>query len=135
MKRAELAGDPRYATHLARGEQQDELDALINAWTATHTVEEVDALMIAHSIPAGRVYRGPEMLADPHFAAREAIVEVETHRGRLKMQNAFPRLSKTPSAIRRPAPAIPGQDNAEILGERLGLDEVALDRLAAAGVI
>lgn len=135
MGRPELASDARYATHAARGEHQDELDALINRWTATLTVEEVDALMIAHAIPAGRVYRAPEMLADPHFAARQAIVEVETHRGPLRMQNAFPKLSKTPSAIRRPAPATPGQHNAEILGERLGLSAEELERLAAAGVI
>ncbi|MFM7348862.1 MAG: CaiB/BaiF CoA transferase family protein [Erythrobacter sp.] len=135
MGRQELASDPRYATHLARGEHQEELDDLINRWTANLTVAEVDALMIAHSIPAGRVYRAPEMLADPHFAARQAIVEIETHRGPLRMQNAFPRLSKTPSAIRRPAPAVPGQDNAEILGGRLGLDAAELERLAAEGVI
>ena len=136
MGRPELASDPRYATHIARGEHQQELDDLINAWTSTLTVEEVDALMIAHSIPAGRVYRAPEMIADPHFQARQAIIEVETQtRGRLKMQNAFPKLSKTPSSVRRPAPAVPGQDNAEIFGERLGLEAAELERLAAAGVI
>lgn len=136
MDRPELGDDPRYATHLARGAHQAELDTLINAWTASLTVAEVDALMIAHSIPAGRVYRAPEMLADPHFQAREAIVEVETERfGPLKMQGAFPRLSATPSTIRRPAPSHVGQHNVEIYGELLGLDGPALDRLTAAGVI
>lgn len=76
----ELGTDPRYATHLARGENQIELDERINRWTRTLTVDEVDALMIAYSIPAGRVYRAPEMLDDPHFKAREAIIEVETER-------------------------------------------------------
>jgi formyl-CoA transferase len=51
------------------------------------------------------------------------------------MQNAFPKLSKTPSSIRRPAPAAPGQDNAEVYGERLGLDAGELERLAQAGII
>jgi formyl-CoA transferase len=136
MGRPELAQDERYATHIARGKHQEELDALINAWTSTLTVDEVDALMVEHSIPAGRIYRAPEMIADPHFQAREAIIEVETQtRGRLKMQNAFPKLSKTPSSIRRPAPAFPGQDNAEVYGEWLGLGADDLARLAAAGVI
>lgn len=136
MGRPELALDPRYASHLARGQHQAELDNLINAWTETLTIGEVDALMIAHSIPAGRVYTAKDMLADPHFAAREAIIEVETrNRGKVRMQNAFPKLSRTPSGVRRPAPAVPGEDNREVLGELLGLDPTELDRLASAGVI
>ena len=136
MGRPELGDDPRYATHLARGENQLELDELINAWTRTLTIEQVDALMIDHSIPAGRVYRAPDMLADPHFAAREAIVEVETQtRGPLKMQGAFPKLSATPSTIRRPAPAEVGQHNAEVYGELLGFGAGELADMKARGVI
>jgi len=131
-----LGTDPRYATHLARGHNQLELDELINAWTATLTVDEVDALMIAYSIPAGRVYRAPEMLEDPHFQAREAIIEVETERyGKLKMQGAFPKMSVTPSSVRSPAPSIVGQHNAEIYGGLLGMETAELDRLKAAGAI
>lgn len=136
MGQPDLADDPRYATHIARGHNQTELDALINRWTATLTVAEVDRLMVAASIPAGRVYRAPEMLADPHFAAREAIVEVATERfGPMKMQNAFPRLSATPSAVRSPAPSVVGQHNAEIYGRLLGLSAAQQDALAARGVI
>ena len=136
MGRPELGDDPRYATHLARGENQLELDELINAWTRTLTIEQVDALMIDHSIPAGRVYRAPDMLADPHFAAREAIVEVETQtRGPLKMQGAFPKLSATPSTIRRPAPAEVGQHNAEVYGELIGFGAGELADMKARGVI
>ncbi|WP_379548895.1 CaiB/BaiF CoA transferase family protein [Qipengyuania sp. DSG2-2] len=136
MGQPELAESPKYATHLARGENQTELDNLVNAWTATKTVDEVDALMIEHSIPAGRVYRAPDMLEDPHFKAREAIIEVETEtRGPLKMQNAFPKFSRTPSSVRRPAPATPGQDNAEVYGALNGWDESDFLRMAAAGVL
>jgi len=136
MGREELGDDPRYATHIARGENQDELDALINNWTKTLTIDEVDALMIAHSIPAGRVYRAPDMLEDPHFKAREAIIEVETERfGPLKMQSSFPKLSLTPGSVRRPAPSKVGQHNAEIYGELLGLGEAELAELEGRGVI
>lgn len=136
MGRPELGEDPRYATHLARGANQDELDALINDWTRTLTIAEVDALMIEYSIPAGRVYRAPDMIADPHFQARGAIIEVETERfGPLKMQSSFPRFSATPGSVRRPAPAQVGQHNAEIYGELLGLSAEELARLAAAGAI
>ena len=136
MGKPELGEDPRYATHLARGTNQFELDDLINEWTKTLTVDELDALMTDYSIPAGRVYRAPEMLADPHFKAREAIIEVETERfGKLKMQNAFPKLSATPSGVRRPAPSFVGQHNAEIYGELLGMSAAEMDSLKAAGVI
>ncbi|MFO1239387.1 MAG: CoA transferase [Sphingomonadaceae bacterium] len=136
MGQPELAKDPRYATHIARGENQIELDALINRWTAQHTIAEVEALMIQHSVPAGKVYRAPEMFADPHFQAREAIVEVETERfGKLKMQNVVPRLSETPSSIRTPAPSKVGQHNADIYEGLLGLTPKEIEELKAAGAI
>ncbi|HWU04556.1 MAG TPA: CoA transferase [Novosphingobium sp.] len=136
MGRPELGDDPRYATHLARGENQIELDALINDWTKTLTIAQVDALMIEYSIPAGRIYRAPDMLDDPHFQARGAIVEVETERfGALKMQNAFPRLSATPSGVHRAAPATIGQHNGEVYGGLLGLSEAEIAQLAQAGAI
>lgn len=136
MGQPELGSDERYATHLARGQNQFELDELINNWTRTLTVDEVDALMIAYSIPAGRVYRAPEMLADPHFKAREAIIEVETERfGKLKMQGAFPKLSATPSGVRSPAPSVVGQHNEEVYGQLLGMTVSEIAELKAAGAI
>ena len=136
MGRPELARDERYATHTARGIHQAELDQIVDAWTRTLTVEEVEALCIAHAIPAGKVYRAPEMLADPHFAAREAIVDVPHPRfGAVKMQNAFPKLSATPSGVRRPAPREVGQDNAEVYGRELGIGAEALEALREKGVI
>ncbi len=131
-----LAQDPRFATHGARGAHQRELDELINAWTRTLTVDQLEALMIEHSVPAGRIYTGREMLSDPHFAARGALVAVEhPELGRIRMQAPMPKLSETPSSVRRPAPPTPGQDNAEVYGERLGIGAAELAALAAAGVI
>ncbi len=136
MGRPGLGDDPRYATHVARGRNQRELDEVISKWTCTLTIAELEALMVEHSVPAGRIYRAPEMLEDPHFAARHAIVEVDTARwGKLKMQNAFPFLSDTPSTIRSPAPTEVGQHNAEIYGDFLGLNAVDLEGLKEAHVI
>ncbi len=136
MGNPDLAKSDKYATHLARGANQGELDDLINEWTATLTIDEVDQLMIKHSIPAGRVYTAKDMLEDPHFQAREAIIEVETQgRGKLKMQNAFPRFSKTASTIRRTAPTEPGQHNAEVFGELLDWDAAQVEQSKADGAI
>lgn len=113
----ELGRDPRYATHTARGERQGELDAIVAAWTATVDAAELIELMAEHGVPAGQIYRPPEMLADPHFAAREAIVSVPHPRfGSIAMQNVVPRMSRTPGAVRWPGPRL-GEHNAEILGD------------------
>jgi formyl-CoA transferase len=136
MGRPELADDPRYATHVARGRHQGELDALIGAWTSTFTIAEVEAKMLDASIPAGRLYAPADMVADPHFRAREAIVDIDHPRWPgLKMQGVFPKLSATPGAIRSIAPQTVGEHNALILGERLGLSDADLTDLAARGVI
>ena len=136
MGRPDLATDPRYATHVARGERQAELDSLIEQWTLKMTIDQLEALMIAHSVPAGRVYTGREMLSDPHFAEREAIANMpHPKHGHLRMQAPMPRLSETPSAIRRRAPSHPGEHNLEVYRERLGLDAAAIEALQAAGII
>lgn len=122
MGRPELATDARYATHLARGEHQSELDALIGRWTATLTVQALEDLMIEHAVPAGRVFDAEDMMADPHFAARQAIIEVEDPvLGKVPMQGVFPKLSATPGSVRRPAPLEVGQDTADVLQRWLGV--------------
>ena len=135
MGRPDLATDPRYVDHVARGAHQVELDGIVEAWTATLPTAEVERLMIAHSVPSGSIYRAPEMLADPHFAARDAIVTVDHPRwGEVKMQNSFPKMSDTPASIRSIAPQTVGEHNAEVYGA-LGLSSEDLAALKAEGAI
>lgn len=135
MGRPELAEDPRYATHTARGERQEELDALIAMWTGERAADDVLALMNDNGIPAGRIYRAPEMLEDAHFKAREAIVRVmHPQFGELAMQNVAPRLSDTPGAVRHPGPAL-GADTEAVLTEVLDYDRARVASLREAGVI
>jgi crotonobetainyl-CoA:carnitine CoA-transferase CaiB-like acyl-CoA transferase len=136
MGRPELAKDPLYIDHISRGKNQTELDDIINGWTKTLTIEEVEALMIDHAVPAGRVYTPGDMLNDPHFAARGAIADVPHPKWQnLKMQTPFPKLSKTPASIRSIAPQTVGQDNADVYGTLLGMNEADRAALSAAGVI
>src|SRR5690606_9008471 len=136
MGKPELAEDPRFATHVARGKNQVELDNIIEQWTLQHTVQEVEDAMVKHGIPAGKIYRAPEMLEDPHFAAREAIIDVPHPRWKnLKMQNVFPKLSKTPGAVRSIAPETVGQHNGEVYGSLLGLSDAELAELQERGII
>lgn len=136
MGRPELAQDERYVNHVARGRHQEELDALIGEWTAALTIAELEDKMIAAGVPAGRLYRPQDMLDDPHFAARDAIISLPHPRwGELKMQNVFPKLSATPGSVRRRAPETIGQDNDDVYGELLGLDAAALADLKARNII
>jgi formyl-CoA transferase len=130
-----LANDERYRDHTARGANQQELDELIARWTATLDTRALLDLLEQHGVPSGLIYRTADMLNDPHFAAREAIVNT-THPafGTLRMQNVAPRLSASPSSIRTPAPEL-GQHNEDVYGRLLGLDATRLTDLRSRGVI
>ncbi|MFW5633434.1 MAG: CaiB/BaiF CoA transferase family protein [Erythrobacter sp.] len=131
----ELGDDPRYNSHVARGERQAELDEMIGEWTKQRTSKEVLELCEEHGVPAGNIYRAPEMLADPHFAAREAIVDVPHPKyENFRMQNVAPRLSATPGGIHWVGPEL-GQHNEEVYGELLGMDSRAMADLAERGII
>ena len=136
MDQPDLAQHPDYVNHVQRGKNQKALDALIEAWTKTLTVDAVEAKMIAAGVPAGKIYRAPEMLADPHFEARESIVTLDHPRwGSLPMQNVMPKLSKTPGGVRAIASQAVGQDNAAVWGQELGLSADELSAFAKQGVI
>ncbi len=135
MEQPELARDERYATHVARGEHQTELDERIARWTATFAADELLAVLERNGVPAGRIYRAPEMLADPQFQARQSIVPVahETFEN-LQMQNVVPKLSATAGTIRWAGPTL-GAHNAEVLGGLLGLSEGDIADLRARGIV
>jgi succinyl-CoA--D-citramalate CoA-transferase len=133
--RPELADDERYASHRARGENQAELDDLIAAWTVGHSALELQTLMDEHGVPAGQIYTAKEMLADPHFAARQAIIGVsDPAMGEIKMQNVFPRLSDTPGGVDWTGPGL-GQHNHEVFSGLLGLSGEEMDSLRERGVM
>ena len=135
MERPEYAEDERYATHGARGAHMEELDNLIAAWTAKHGADELLGLLNEAGVPSGRIFRAEDMLGDPHFAARQAIVRL-THPqfGEVPMQNVFPKLSATPGRVRQVGPKL-GEHNEEIYQGMLGIDDDTMSSLHSAGVI
>ncbi|HNG25016.1 MAG TPA: CoA transferase [Microthrixaceae bacterium] len=135
MGRPELADDERYATHNARGANQAELDDLIAEWSKGLTSAELEDLLNRHSVPNGKIYTAPDMLADAHFAARKAIVTLaHPQLGDFPMQNVVPKLSDTPGEVRWVGPEL-GEHTDEVLAEALDLDEAARSALRDAGVI
>ena len=135
MGQPDLPQDARYSSHMARGEHQQELDDLIADWTKTLTTKELLDSMEEHGVPAGKIYKAPDMLEDPHFKARDAIIHVDDPKyKKLFMQNAFPKLSDTPGAVNTSGPAL-GAHNKEVYEGLLGLSPQQLNEMEKTGVI
>lgn len=135
MSQPELAHDPRFSSHRARGQRQEELDELISRWTQERDAEELVDLLARVGVPAGLVYRAPEMIRDPHFQEREAIIRVSDPRfGEIAMQNAFPRMSESPGQVVRGGPLL-GEHTEKVLRERLGLKDERIKSLKEEQVI
>ena len=131
----EWAEDERFATHHARGENMEELDAMISNWTRERSVEEVIEVLAGAGVPTGKVFTAEDMLEDQHYAARENVVTVEDPEiGAFPMQNVVPRLSETPGEVRWTGPAL-GQHNDEVYGGLLKLDEDERAGLRKRGIV
>ena len=135
MGREDLAADPKFIDHASRGVNQTELDEIIAAWSAGYRLADLLALLEAAGVPCGRVFRAPDMLEDPQYQARDAIVTVpHPVFGPIRMQNTFPRLSETPGKVRWPGPAL-GEHTDAVLARLAGLSPEALADLHRRGVI
>jgi len=135
MGRPGLATDERYATHSARGQHMDELDGTIAEWSSTIKADDLLKLLHGNGVPTGRIFRAKDMFADPHFAAREAIVKLaHPELGEFAMHNVAPKLSETPGRVRHVGPEL-GEHNEDIYQGLLGLDADAMSSLRSAGVI
>jgi formyl-CoA transferase len=135
MDQPDLGEDGRFASHVARGEHQQELDEIIGEWTVNLPADGLIDCLRAAGVPVGRIYRPPDMLVDPHFEARQSIVRVRHPKfGELAMQNVTPRLSGTPGRIEWCGPEL-GEHNDDVYRGLLGLSGSAIDELRATGVV
>ncbi len=115
MGRPELADDPRYSSHKARGDNAAELDGLIADWTRTHDKKSLSAVLEDNGVVNGPIYTIADIVADPHFHARDMIREVSDPRfGTIKVPGIAPKLSETPGDIAWLGAATPGEHNDEV---------------------
>ncbi len=126
-----LATDPRFATNAARLQHDAELDGLVAQFIAALDLPDCLALFRAKGVTVGPIYDAPQLLADAHVAARGCYVAVGERE--TVMHAVTPRLSGTPGAIRREAPAL-GEHTAELLQE-MGLAPAEVRAMAARGAI
>ena len=117
IERADLANDSALSDNAGRVRRVEELDRAIEAWTHTRTVAEVLVVLGEAKVPVGRVYTARDISEDPHFRARNMILQQETRDGNVvEVPGIVPKLLGTPGTVRRSAPKV-GDDTDEVLAE------------------
>jgi formyl-CoA transferase len=134
MGRDDLGLDPNLADNAGRVKRVEEIDAAIGAWTATLSVAQVLELLDAASVPAGRIYTVADIATDPHYQARDMILQTVMADGStLALPGIVPKLSRTPGSHRRNAPEI-GQDTDAVLQD-IGLTPAQIQALKEKGIV
>lgn len=132
--RADLANDPKLARNAGRAEHIDLIDAAISTYTAQHSLDDVLTAMNTAGVPAGKSYDAADIANDPHYQARDMILDATLADGSVvQVPGIVPKLSKTPGQITRPAPEL-GQHTTEVL-ESLGISASQQADWKARGVI
>jgi len=136
MGRPELASDERFATHVARGEHQEELDAIIGEWAARKASRELWNLLGDSGVACGPIYTIADIADDPQYQARGMLVE---HRdpdlGVFRGPGIVPLFSETPGQVEWSGALRPGSHNEEVFQGLLGMSDERLTALRDAEVV
>ncbi|MBU6194259.1 MAG: CoA transferase [Burkholderiales bacterium] len=132
--RPDLGADPGLAGNTGRVERVAELDAAIEAWTMGRSVQQVLQALGGARVPAGKVYTVADIAADPHFRARDMILQQQTREGySVEVPGVVPKLSATPGTVRQAAPRL-GEDTDAVLQE-MGLSAQQIAQLREKGIV
>ncbi|MEA1959524.1 MAG: CoA transferase [Chloroflexota bacterium] len=130
----EWSRDSRFDTNEGRLAHRDEIDGLIQEWTANYDHIELADMLQSYNIRAGAVLDAAELARDPHLNERGFLEEAaHPEAGRHVMPGVSWRMSRTPGRIERPAPCF-GEHNRYVFGELLGMSDAEIERLAREGV-
>jgi crotonobetainyl-CoA:carnitine CoA-transferase CaiB-like acyl-CoA transferase len=136
MGRPAWSADARFATHVAREQHRDALDALVETWTRTQMAEEVAQRLQDAGVAAGIVANGRDLCErDPHLTARGYWKTLPTPEGdTATVDGPSLQLSETPGRIATAAPLL-GEHTDHVLQEIVGLDDATIARLRTERVI
>ena len=132
--RDDLGSAPDLADNAGRVARVTEIDAAIGAWTAQRSVQAVTEALSAARVPAGKVYTAKDIAEDPHYRARDMILQQPTRDGyTVEVPGIVPKLSVTPGTVRSSAPHV-GDDTDAVLGE-MGLSDAQIATLRSKAII
>jgi formyl-CoA transferase len=136
MGRPQLADDPRFASHLSRGENQEELEGIVSEWAAGRDATEIDRVLNEAGVICGPIYSIADIFEDPQFRAREMLLEhQDADIGTFVGPGIIPKFSETPGAVRWSGPWEEGSHNRDVYGGLLGLSDDELADLRTEGVV
>lgn len=135
MGQPELAEDARFRTLTARKEHEDELEALVDAWTRARDRWEVTRTLQAMGVAAFPSLSAADLAADPHLNERGIFVELPHPEVGVRRHIGIPyKMSETPVTVRAPAPCL-GQHTDHVLRGILGMSEAEVAALRDQGVL
>jgi len=134
MGRDDIGNDPRFAHNDGRAKEAAFLDTTIEEWTKQRELKEILDKLNTAGVPVGFPYTAADIVADPHYQAREMIQTINLPSGKtLKVPAVLPKLSETPGQIGGAGPAL-GQHTDEVLSG-IGIDAAARKCLRERGII
>jgi len=135
MGKPELAEDPRFREHAARGANMAEIDSVIAEWTSTLCTDDILDQLSRHKVPAGRIFTAPDMLADAQYAARDMVLRLTNRAGvELPVTGIVPKLSRTPGVVESAGPQL-GSHTRAVLADLAAVGDDEWSRLRAGGVV
>ena len=131
----ELPKDPRFATAEERPKHIPLILTMTEAWFAGRPFAAVMAALAQHDIPHSPIMSIADIFADPHFRARDMILDVPAEGwGTLAQPGVVPKLSLTPGRVDHAGPPI-GRHTDEVLSGLLGMSAADIARLRADRVV
>lgn len=135
LGRPDIADDPRFFDNAARNANRPALQVELRKEIGKWKSDELIAAMEKVKLPCGKVNEIPQILADPHVAAREMVQDIHRSDGTPVKFIGFPaKFSKT-KVNYRIAPPRTGEDTVAVLQKCLALDPSSLSALMAANVL